>query len=404
MKISENILYTLGKNKNDFYSKLSKLVHEKFPEFAEREYIYDEKKKIYKRSFYSKDWFEKNDDYNLIKYNVEYKLNDVDLKCLSIELYIKDKQIEIEEEVNFWGKKTYNEVINWNIKRYIYYPFLLKFDDLGDDYFPGLYSYIQFDELCRLIKDELSSKKNIVIIQQLIEFIESYLTEYDTILNQKNDDIKKEILFFDKNNDGIIDIVESSKEFSLLISKFQQQIIDFDKTHIHKFVKLSNYLKNKEGNLQNIFQKINLKNEVIDLKLFDLLKGQLYTYNLLFINSISMINSLLEKDYIHYYEIYETYDKLNIFNSNWENEVSDRLSSINTSLNDLLYSIENMEKNITRELSKLSNITSNSFQNLTSTLEKNLISINSSININNILTGIQTYQMYRINQNTKRIS
>jgi hypothetical protein len=36
-------------------------------------------------------------------------------------------------------------------------------------------------------------------------------------------------------------------------------------------------------------------------------------------------------------------------------------------------------------------------------LKDGLDSVNSSIKINNLLTGIQTHQMYRINKNTKSL-
>jgi archaellum component FlaC len=104
-----------------------------------------------------------------------------------------------------------------------------------------------------------------------------------------------------------------------------------------------------------------------------------------------------------------------MFNSNWESEVSenlsnigyklddigDKLDDIGDKLNDLMYSINGMEQNIVSELSKLSYITQGSFEELNRSVTSQLREVESSINTNNLLTGIQTYQLYKINKNIK---
>ena len=68
-----------------------------------------------------------------------------------------------------------------------------------------------------------------------------------------------------------------------------------------------------------------------------------------------------------------------------------------------MYSIYHMEQSIVNSLDNLSYVTQDSFQDLRNSMDSQLSSIDSSIQCNNLLTGIQTYQMYKINQNTKRI-
>lgn len=68
-----------------------------------------------------------------------------------------------------------------------------------------------------------------------------------------------------------------------------------------------------------------------------------------------------------------------------------------------MYSINSMENNIVNSLETLTYVTEDSFSELNKSIAYQLNSINSSINFNNLLTGIQTYQMYKINQNTKKI-
>jgi len=117
-----------------------------------------------------------------------------------------------------------------------------------------------------------------------------------------------------------------------------------------------------------------------------------------------MITSLVDSDLITFYEIYECFDQLGVFNSNWENEVSDKLTNIGNGIRDLMYSIYQMENKIVNSIDNLTYVTQDSFKELNISVNNQLSSIGSSIKFNNLLTGIQTYQMYKISQNTKRIN
>jgi len=86
-----------------------------------------------------------------------------------------------------------------------------------------------------------------------------------------------------------------------------------------------------------------------------------------------------------------------MFNSNWENEVSKKLSDIGDGLDNLMYSIQDMNESIVNEIGNLSYVTEESNRMLSNQLQE----IDSSLQTNNILTGIQTHQMYKINKQTK---
>ena len=116
-----------------------------------------------------------------------------------------------------------------------------------------------------------------------------------------------------------------------------------------------------------------------------------------------MIGAIVSEDIIVFYEIYESFDKLGMFDSNWESEVSEKLTNIGDKLDDLMYSIYKMEQNIVNELSNLSYITQESFEDLNQSIASQLREVESSINTNNLLTGIQAYKLYKINKNTKGI-
>lgn len=207
---------------------------------------------------------------------------------------------------------------------------------------------------------------------------------------------------FDQNGDGKIDLIEN--DFINLLNKNQKKVSDLDKNYIHQFVKVSTYLKTKKNNIQIIFETIEKTSSKDELKeRIDLLSDQIHTYELLVFHSLNLIGSIVKEDFITFYEIYETFDKIGIYNSNWENEVSGNLLKIGDKLDDLLYSINKMENNIVSEISNLSYVTQESFEELGQSVTNQLEEIDSRIKFNNLLTGIQTYQLNKINKNTGSI-
>ena len=219
-------------------------------------------------------------------------------------------------------------------------------------------------------------------------------------LNNLSNNISSTLNELDQNNDGEVDLIDN--DFNKLLNKNQKTIIAFDKNYIHQFVKVSNFIKTKKQNTQKIFESIRDTSTQEELEeRVNLLKNQIHAYELFVFHSINMIGALVSEDLITFYEIYESFDKLGMYNSNWENEVSEKLTNIGDKLDDLMYSIYNMEQNIVSELSHLSYITQESFEDLNRSVTSQLKEVESSINTNNLLTGIQAYQLYKINKNTK---
>jgi hypothetical protein len=194
----------------------------------------------------------------------------------------------------------------------------------------------------------------------------------------------------------------AENDFNKLLSKNQKRVMEMDKNYVHQFVKVSNFIKTKKQNTQKIFESIRETSNQEELEVrVNLLKNQIHAYELLIFHSINMIGALVSEDLITFYEIYESFDKIGMFNSNWENEVSERITNIGDKLDDLMQSIYNMEQNIVSELSHLSYVTQESFEDLNRSVTNQLKEVESSINTNNLLTGINAYQLYKINKNTK---
>lgn len=218
-------------------------------------------------------------------------------------------------------------------------------------------------------------------------------------LKESQTDLLREL---DKDGNGIIDVIEGGDDFMKLFRKHQSVIKEFDKEYINHLVKISNYLKTKRSNIQEVFLQIRkTKNKSQLEENLGLLKNQIHTYEVVLFHSLSLITSIVEDDLITVNEIYEEFDKLKMFKTDHEKEVSQKLSDIGDGLSSLMYSINSMERNIVGGLNTLSYVTQDGFSNLNSSLSRELQDINSSIETNNLLTGISTYQLYKINKQTK---
>lgn len=221
---------------------------------------------------------------------------------------------------------------------------------------------------------------------------------------------------FDKNNDGEIDLI-SELDFGKLLKNNQTQIALIDKTYIQKFVKISNYIVDKKNNIFDLYKRFLLIDVTEDAIKFafdihykrmndisELIKLEIHTYESIIFHSISMITALQKNDLITFYEIFECFDKLGIFNSSWENEVSGKLSNITDQLGELIHSISQLEFQIANSLDNLSYTTESSFKELNKSVSGQLADIGSSLEFNNLLTGIQVYQTHKLNKSMKRLN
>jgi hypothetical protein len=232
------------------------------------------------------------------------------------------------------------------------------------------------------------------------------------------DDIIKKL---DKDGNRKIDIAEAD-DFGVLLQKREQQIIEIDKEYILKFVQLAAFLKTKRQYLQEMFFLVaELKDDaVLDSKYYaEILENKIHSYEQLLFHSISMLTSLLENKLIVFNQIYLVFDKLKVFYSDHQNEmlksinetnsqlvevnkgilkVNAGLSKVNSNLSELIHKTHQMEMNIVSELGNLSYTTESAFQDLNNSIGSQLQSIDSSINTNTMLNGIQTYQLHKISK------
>ena len=219
-------------------------------------------------------------------------------------------------------------------------------------------------------------------------------------INKLKNEINNVLVDLDQDNNGQLDFIEGGDDYLTLLKKHQNKIIEIDRTYIQQFIKVSNYLTQKKQNLQVIFER--LKDSVNQSQLDELgeiLKQEIHTYNIILLNSLHLVNSLVEDDMITFYDIYEKFDKLNMFTSNWENQVTEKLDEVNLNLVELMKELRDVGDRIVGSIDNLSYVTEQSTRQLTSKMEE----INSTLRVGNLINVIQTYQMYKVNKNTKSL-
>jgi hypothetical protein len=248
-----------------------------------------------------------------------------------------------------------------------------------------------------LITEESSKKSQLIINKKRINSeLKSVEKRYRTGL--KNYFTEK----YDSNLNGLIDQIEFSENFSDYLDKTQKDILKFEKDEqknfVHQFVKISEFIEENEKSVNSIFKSIiSYKEEInkeINHNFFEKkLEHQIYIHKLLVLNGLLMINSLLDDDRITFYKLYEKFDKLNVFNSHFQNQLLDYFKELNNNLLTLIDRVEELTYTIEESFRDM-NYKLNS-------LESRLSDINSSIETQSLLIGINTYQNYKTNKKLK---
>lgn len=256
-------------------------------------------------------------------------------------------------------------------------------------------------------------------IESINSFISNYIDKLDDLIRQSEVDkinVKQKVSSlvlseFDKDSDGRLDLIQDENVLMDLLRKHEKEILDFDHGIIQKIVKLNKYLDLKRDNLNIIFENLKKIDNQRDLDtLHPILRQSMDNYQAIFIHALNMVVCIKSRELVAFYEIYEGFDEMGVFYSNWEIEVSEKLStmsfkldSVVSSLRDLMQKIDSLESTVAFKLDKLTYVTGSSFKTLELSLTSELQSIRSGIGLNNLLTGINTYQLYQLNKRTKKL-
>jgi len=213
---------------------------------------------------------------------------------------------------------------------------------------------------------------------------------------------------YDSNQNGELDIIENSDDYIKILQTNQDKILEISEKmgveYIDPLIKIDEKLNLKRESLNLTLKKIlepaaNYDDELNIEILEQYLKKEIQTYNAILTNSLFMVSSLIANDRITFRKIYEKFDRLNMFNSNYENQTIELLSNVNKNLVQLLSDIDDLNQSISQSIANLAYVTEENSNKLSSQLEK----VNSSIDVNTLVTGIAAYQAYKINKNTKSL-
>lgn len=219
----------------------------------------------------------------------------------------------------------------------------------------------------------------------------------------KLDDDK--ILIFLKIDDFIKKIINETKiEINYIIDDFEiRKDTDIINTHFLNLNKTSTFIPghidvskmNAEFILPNLINKINFYNENGN-KLLQALEEKIITIK--YYNSLSfvMLSYLNEDEKLKFFEYYNLFEKLGVFDSTWQNKIYNKLSSIDNNLNKINENLKILNDNIKDVSIEINELKGN--------LDSKLSDIKSSADINNIISGIQLYQLYKINKQTKKLN
>ena len=200
-------------------------------------------------------------------------------------------------------------------------------------------------------------------------------------------------------------------------SEIQSKEKEFQTNFIQDFIRTLNFIDENIKNSKNLnlrFQgrierKTYESTEFIE-QLNKLIESEnlfITTNSSILFGLVDMIRSIIYDDRVRFYQIYEKFDKMRIFNSQHQNDVLNSLNSINDNLVELNSNIETLTNtidNLGKEL--ISSIRELKFEvsYLNDTISSQLQNISTKLDVNNLLNVVQTYQLWRINSNTKSIN
>ncbi|MDA8857956.1 hypothetical protein N9I30_01220 [Flavobacteriales bacterium] len=200
-------------------------------------------------------------------------------------------------------------------------------------------------------------------------------------------------------------------------SEIQNKEKEFHTNFIQDFIRTLNFIDENIKNSRNLnirFQgrierKTYESTEFIE-QLNKLIESEnlfITTNSSILFGLVEMIRSIIYDDRVRFYQIYEKFDKMRIFNSQYQNDVLNSLNSINDNLVELNSNIETLTNTIDKLGKELiSSIRELKFEvsYLNDNITGQLQNISTKLDVNNLLNVVQTYQLWRINSNTKSIS
>lgn len=196
------------------------------------------------------------------------------------------------------------------------------------------------------IKSQLNLSELEILYENIISNLIKVIHDRDLKIKfDKDSEIRKENLQkllilkdeFSKNFvilNNVIDI-PSIDTFSKHLESHQHEIAKFDQGWIHNLVKIKSYLQSANNSIKSNFQQT-IEEE--DLEYFKQMQAevikQVEAYDKVYGNALILIDSIIESNHVLSYEIYEIFDKLGFFESNWEQRLIQKFDNLTDSIDE----------------------------------------------------------------------
>jgi hypothetical protein len=202
--------------------------------------------------------------------------------------------------------------------------------------------------------------------------LEKYNIEIIKNGEKERDLRQREIRLSQIKKENEIEIERLKNNFSLAnIDSFEKILFNhqsgIDEKYILNFVLLGAYLTSKRNSIQKQFDLIinydlvqeerlyildahYPENKILIKKMVDNLISQNKFLITLTELSNKMLEALINKDYLAFYKMYNVFDKLGIFNKEWENQLLNTMNTINNNLIGVMDEIRILESSISSSI------------------------------------------------------
>lgn len=209
---------------------------------------------------------------------------------------------------------------------------LLKLEKKLKDIQTETRKYLKTKNPKTISKTELNkSKKFIGIKTKEIEKIQKEIEKTEQKL-KSNISLRRFNKKYDKDNNQVLDIVETSKAEKIILHQ-QNKIRLIEKTenrnYINDLFKISSFLGSLEQMLQSEFKDIQKLGDKVEIKKeIKVFSSKYENYQTLLRSLFVMIASLMQDNLFLYYKLRDLFDKLSIFDSNFEKELVSEIRNL----------------------------------------------------------------------------
>lgn len=349
-------------------------------------------------------------------------LLDINERIGGLTLFVKNQKINIKGNDWFNRRVVFDEIIYSDkvISEYLigllgnYLKYELKKNQFSDENL--LKKYFNHDEVKSKGVDLIESFSKINDSKEKLSFMKEFVVgKTGGLLNEKKiNEFEQLELLIDLIRENNYDNIKSQNSYteevkivdiySNILTSLPKSLIQKNNNITRDFIRVENKLKDRE---QKINQIINQFKSIEDLGILNKVKYQIEIQNsqfkhLVFI-SCEMIKSYEIEDSLTFFRIYETLDKLEFFNSNWETSLVSELNNMNDKLDQVIKKLNDIETSIVVSIQELNDELGSRFEELNSTISTQLKEIDSSLMLGNWINLVNTIQTYKINKNTKSL-